>query len=75
MNCKLLQIQWAPANTKQILALTDSHNLKLVNIDTCVIEHITLVNNISAVKWHPRNASKILVGTDRGEIYLYNLDN
>lgn len=70
----VVQMNWAPTNNKQLLLLTDTKALKIVNVETSVIDMIPVDADVTAVRWHPRHASKILVGTEKGTIYLYNLE-
>ena len=65
---------WAPTNSKQLLLLTDTKALKIVNVETGSIDMIAVDANVTAARWHPRHSSKVLVGTEKGQIYLYNLD-
>lgn len=54
--------------------LSDTDQLKIVNIETEKFEVVPVVANVKIAKWHPRSSHKILVGTENGAIYLYNLE-
>ena len=54
--------------------LSDTDQLKIINIDTEKIETLNIVNEVRVAKWHPRQSHKILLGTENGSIRLYNIE-